>query len=1474
MRIMQFQMLLMASIANILLQSGCITTAESPRERISINDDWRFHKYGAEEKADGPIYDVRPEVKEGDKSVVADEMPTEAVEVEATQAVLKPWILPTGNNMLLAGNARPETNPIIKDLFTADPAPLVHNDTVYLYVGHDEAKGKEMFTMWEWLCFSSKDMKAWTPHGPIMRVTDFKWAVRDAWAAQAVERNGKFYFYATVQHDNTHPGKAIGVAVSDSPTGPFVDARGTALVTDRMTPSPNAWDDIDPTVFIDDDGTAWLAWGNPSCYLARLKPNMIELDGPIQKIHLPNYTEGPWLHKRGNMYYLTYAAFAHQGMWEKICYAMAPKITGPWTYRGILTDQAKNSYTIHPGIIEFHGQWYFFYHNAALTLPNGEKGGLGRRSVCVEYLYYNPDGTIQPIKQTLEGVTVPPKATPTSAGKAVRQDQADAANVSSAGVTVTQNAGYDPTNWPGSPILSTTRDPYNTATEAVSFNRAAGVTNIGQTFTVGEDSKLQRISLFAGDGFGTGPGNTVTLALYDLGSQDASSPSSLNSYSAETNLLGASKGLQVAYKPQAPGLLVFDFAGPNQVILKAGHAYAFELQGLRKSAPLFWRRTKKDAYQGGAAYSDRAVIDEKSNQCDFAMAVYGVRVSDDAAHDPEDSSKPTEAVEVEATQAVLKPWILPTGNDFIKDPAKRYVRPDGNPGSDFPFVQSDFDDSSWQSVNLPHDWAIKGPFQKGWGAEVDGSMGRLPSPGVAWYRKKLDIPASDAGKSIFLDVDGAMSYAIVWLNGKLVGGWPYGYASWRIDLTPYIVPGCENQLAIRLDNPPSLSRWYPGGGIYRNVWLTKTRPVHVGQWGTYVRTRQVSLSSATVDLDVTIDNDSRQNATVSVATQIFTLDAEGRETGDAVASIESVETPVAAGASATVKESVVIANPKLWGPTPQQQPNRYVAVTTLMQGDKVIDTYKTPFGIRGVRFDPDWGVYINGERVYLKGVNMHHDLGALGAAFNYRAAERQLEMLREMGCNAIRMAHNPPAPELLELTDRMGFLVMDEIFDVWERKKTPLDFHLIFPDWHEQDMRAFVRRDRNHPSVIMWSFGNEVGEQYTAEQGAAVAKRLHDIVKQEDTTRPTTTAMNWAKPNMPLPEVPDVISLNYQGEGIRQDPEFEGTDRIRTPPQYPAFHEKFPNKVIISSETAHALSSRGIYLFPVSREISGPVRDGRGGDSKIRHVSAYELHATDYGSSADKVFASIERHPYVAGEFVWTGWDYLGEPTPYYDSRSSYGGIIDLAGFKKDRFYIYQAHWRPELPMAHILPHWTWPERVGQITPVHVFTSGDEAELFLNGKSLGRKKKGQYEYRLRWDDVKYEPGELKVVAFKDGKIWATDIMRTAGGACQMDLKPDRATISADGRDLSFVTLTVQDSNGIMVPRANNLIRFSVGGPGEIVATDNGDPTNLVPFYSHEREAFSGLALVIIRSKPHKSGQITITAKSPGLKEAQVVVKSQ
>ncbi|WP_373986752.1 beta-galactosidase GalB [Duganella sp. BuS-21] len=765
-----------------------------------------------------------------------------------------------------------------------------------------------------------------------------------------------------------------------------------------------------------------------------------------------------------------------------------------------------------------------------------------------------------------------------------------------------------------------------------------------------------------------------------------------------------------------------------------------------------------------------------------------------------------------------------------------------------------------RAVTLPHDWAIEGPFLT---SGPHGGMGRLTTWGPVWYRKDLAIPAGDKGQSIFIDIDGAMSHASVWLNDKLVGSWPYGYNSFRLDLTPYAKAGGANRLAIRLDNPPDSARWYPGAGLYRNVWLTVSNPVHVAHWGTVVRTPEVSREAAQVELAVTVDNDGSSAATAEITTRLYALDDDGKRTGDAVATLPTQRVTVAARSSATVNAAARVAQPRLWGPMPQQRPHRYLAVTTISRDGKTVDSDETPFGIRSLRFDAERGLFVNGEKIMINGVNNHHDLGALGAAFNVRAAERQLQILQTMGANAVRTSHNPPAPELLELTDRMGILVLDEVFDSWERKKTEQDFHQIFPEWHERDLRAMLRRDRNHPSVIIWSVGNEVGEQYAGDAGAALSAKLVEIAHREDPTRPVTNAMNYAKADMPMPATLDIIGLNYQGAGIRA-----------LPGQFPAFHQKFPDKMMVSTESASALSSRGEYQFPVPGVNSAAVRPGVGGDPQRQHVSAYELFAADFGSSADRSWAAQDQNPYVAGEFVWTGWDYLGEPTPYYGARSSYSGIIDLAGFPKDRYYLYQSRWRPDLPLAHLLPHWSWPERVGQVTPVHLFTSGDEAELFVNGKSQGRIKKAPYEYRLRWDYVVYEPGEISVVAYKDGKEWARSSVKTAQAAAVLQAGADRNVIAADGRDLSFISVRVTDAYGVTAPRADQRIRFTVEGPGELVATDNGDPTNMESFQSPERAAFNGLCLAIVRAKPGQSGSIVVRAMAEGLTPAIVTLQAK
>ncbi len=759
--------------------------------------------------------------------------------------------------------------------------------------------------------------------------------------------------------------------------------------------------------------------------------------------------------------------------------------------------------------------------------------------------------------------------------------------------------------------------------------------------------------------------------------------------------------------------------------------------------------------------------------------------------------------------------------------------PDGSAREEPAGLQwQDADDASWRKVDLPHDWAIEGPFRM----DLPSSTGKLPWVGIGWYRKHFDVPGGSRGRRFFIDFDGAMSHAQVWLNGHEVGQWPYGYASFRLELTPHIRFDAENVLAVRLDNPPNSSRWYPGGGIYRNVWLVTTAPVHGAHWGSFVSASKVTKERATVRMRTEVENQSAESAEVEVEVDITEYGKSA-----VVASVPAVALEIPAGGSRASTAEVEISSPRLWE---LESPSLYRARTIIRQGSRMVDEVNTVFGIRSAEFTADNGFVLNGRRVLIRGVCNHHDLGPLGTAVSVAALERQIRLLKEMGCNALRTSHNPPAPELLDLCDRMGMLVLDEAFDCWQQGKTPNDYSTLFKEWHEKDIRALVRRDRNHPSVVAWSSGNEVREQ--AE--GSLAQALRALFHAEDPTRPVTVGCDNPEAGFNgFQNSVDVFGYNYK------------------PHLYGKFREANPTKPLFGSETASCVSTIGEYFFPVSNMMSEGFATNQ--------VSSYDLYAPPWATTPDVEFEGQERNPTVAGEFVWTGFDYLGEPTPFGEdrsvSRSSYFGIMDLCGFKKDRFYLYQARWRPDLPMVHILPHWNWPGREGEITPVHVYTSGDEAELFLNNQSLGRKKKEPYQYRLVWGNVKYTPGELKAVAYRKGAQWASASVRTAGQPAGLALSADRQEIRAGGGDLAFVSVAIVDRNGLMVPAAANLVKFTVSGPGAFVAAGNGDPTDHTSFQSNRYKAFHGRCLAIVRATG--TGEITLTAESDSLKGARVVV---
>jgi len=711
-----------------------------------------------------------------------------------------------------------------------------------------------------------------------------------------------------------------------------------------------------------------------------------------------------------------------------------------------------------------------------------------------------------------------------------------------------------------------------------------------------------------------------------------------------------------------------------------------------------------------------------------------------------------------------------------------------------------------------------------------GSGGGYINAGIGWYRKDFKLPDNVQGKRVFIEFDGVYMNSDVWLNDVHLGNRPYGYSSFQYELTPYLKYGDEkNVLVVKANVQQPCSRWYSGAGIYRHVRLTVTEPVHIAHWGTYVTTPEITENEATVRVQTKIRNQSASAHNVTV--ESIVVDNAGHE----VANLSSVQIVKADSVSA-FEQFLKVSKPKLWS---LENPTLYYVKSKVRLNDQTVDTSVTHFGIRTFEFTIDKGFFLNGKHVAIKGVCDHHDLGSLGAAVNKRAIERQLEILKSMGCNAIRTSHNPPDPELLDLCDRMGFLVMDESFDEWKQSKTMYGYGRFFDDWSERDLTDMIHRDRNHPSIILWSIGNEIPEQESAN-AYEMSKRLADICHKEDPTRPITSACNlpaaavksgFAKPL-------DVIGINYS---------------------LPFYNILKVTGKLIASETASAVSTRGEYNL---------VQDN--GKLEIKRQLRNQCSSYD-DSTAESTLLAIKNAPWVAGEFVWTGFDYIGEPSPFpWPSASSYFGIVDLCGFPKDRFYLYQSQWTDK-PMVHILPHWNWQGFEGKEIPVWCYSNCESVELFLNGKSLGEKKfSDTKDLHLVWK-VPYTPGILKAVAKNNGKIICTDEVQTAGAPAKIVLTPDRSKIKADGDDLSNIKIEIVDKDGHVCPNADNLVKFKIEGDGIIAGVGNGNAASHEYFKASERKAFHGLCLAIVQSKRDK-GEIRLSAESEGLQAAEVLIQ--
>ncbi|MFI5187681.1 MAG: beta-galactosidase GalB [Chitinophagales bacterium] len=772
-------------------------------------------------------------------------------------------------------------------------------------------------------------------------------------------------------------------------------------------------------------------------------------------------------------------------------------------------------------------------------------------------------------------------------------------------------------------------------------------------------------------------------------------------------------------------------------------------------------------------------------------------------------------------------------------------------GDDAAASSLSFNDVAWRSLDLPHDWSIELPFDK---ESPTGTGGGALRGGTGWYRKTFMLPASLKGKNIFIDFDGVYMNSEVWINGHSLGVRPNGYISFRYDLTPYVEFGGEkNVIAVKVDNSKQPnSRWYSGSGIYRNVWLVSTGDLFVDHWGTYITTPQVNDQSATVDIKIHIHNTNAADKNVVVKTTVY--DAANKKIATLTSALNAKSIDIT-----ETSQQIKIISPHLWS---INSPYLYKAKTEVIRSGKTIDEYTTSFGIRYFNFDIDKGFSLNGKPVKIIGVCDHHDLGCLGTAINTRALERQLEMLKSMGINGIRTSHNPPAPELLDLADKMGFIVMDEAFDMWKKEKNPYDYHLYWDEWHKKDLQDQVLRDRNHPSVFIWSIGNEIPEQWGGNNdedtsGRSIARELAAIIHSLDTTRPITSALNnpWPGNEIYKSGALDLIGFNYNQN------------------EYKNFPKTFPGKKFIATETISSLNTRGHYDMPSDSIRRWPAR----WDKPIENAnadltcSAYDNCSAPWGSTHEETLKELLKYDFASGMFLWTGFDYIGEPTPYpWPARSSYFGIIDLAGFPKDVYYLYQSLFTNK-PVLHIFPHWSWEK--GQTIDVWAYyNNADEVELFLNGKSLGIKKKTGDAMHVMWRVV-YEPGILKAVSRKNGKIVLSKEIHTAGTPAKIIVSADRNTIHADGKDLSFVTARIVDKDGNLVPDADNLITFTKTGEGKIAATDNGSETDLESFKVPQHKAFNGLCLAVIQSTK-KTGTIQLTVKGKGLSPATIFIQTK